>query len=207
MTPPGSWAQPLKQPLGSPPEPQTRFLGTSKTGASSAKATQWECHPGAREHFQPCDVAALQSSLELDTPRSPPGNALSETACLRRERREPAVLRGCAHAEPSASRQLCWRLSPGNSRKQALGSELPWRQTPPPLGSLHGMATAFFPAHNTPLSSLKRKKCFLNKINNPPPIKHEVRLKQSPRREGPRSGNVRVSHPFPRGWWPSELAG
>lgn len=107
-------------------EPQTHFLGTSKTGASSAKATQRECPPGVREqhhHFLPRDSVALQNSAELDTPRSPLGNTLSEGLPSREARLQAA--------EPFPAWWLCCGLSPGTAEGGRAPSCLS-SQTPPP---------------------------------------------------------------------------
>lgn len=55
MTPTG----PLRWSPGSPPEPQTPFMRTSKPGAGSVKETTRECPQGA---VLPRDSTALQSS-------------------------------------------------------------------------------------------------------------------------------------------------
>lgn len=117
-------------------------------------------------------------------PRRRSGNAQRRPGAVRTSRhatRGPAQQRRLGHAKVPPGIALA---GPAHQRGQAAGgrafavallsprprdsgkrasSELPLGgQTPPPR-SLHGTATAFFPAHSNSLSSLKRKKCFLNK--------------------------------------------
>lgn len=71
-------------------------------------------------------------------------------------------------------------------------------QTPPSPQKPAREAAAFFPAHSTSLSSLKRKKCFLNKTNTAP-NQTQGQTRAEPSKGRPHSDGVRVSCPFPRG--------
>lgn len=145
MTP--TWL--LQSSLESPtPEPQTPFMRTSKTGAGSVKELRtWGCPRGA---VLPRDLTALQSSREPDTP-GPPG---SHTARGQAEAAEPPYLTLC-------------HLGPGTAQSAPAPSCL-CGQTPPSPPEARPGGRSIPPGHSTSLSSLKRKKCFLNKTNTAP---------------------------------------
>lgn len=137
--------------LARPPEPQACFMGTGKAGANLAEGMATRQPGCSHYHFPPHNPEQRSPGME----GLPRGSVLTKTPCLR----QPATCR----AEPSSFPGLCCQPGPGKSRKRDPGLQ-DW---PSPHKPRLGMATAFFPAHTTALSSLKRKKCFLNKINNP----------------------------------------
>lgn len=101
----------------------------------------------------------------LDVQR--PGNALAE-GLPARERSRQLLSRHGTRRGPSA---LLGALPPARprARRKGPGSALLSGQTLPPSEGCTGwMATAFFPARSTSTFFLKKKKCFLNKINTPP---------------------------------------